>query len=376
MRNTHIHPSLSGPARTFRGAVSLHSHTLHSRESFAFLPRGAVAAHKAWTGFRRSRKRSSPGTAHEPDLSRAWWTPPLSPRQAWNLEVSQIENALQLRPHVSLTDHDSIEAGILLRVSQPDLEAPISVEWTVPYRSTFFHLGVHHLPPQHARTIFGELALYSARPAARRLASLLTWLQEFPQVLVVLNHPCWDEKRIGYGIHLTVVEDLLRRHGACIHALELNGFRPPAENRAAARLAAAFDMPLVSGGDRHGREPSSVLNLTNAKDFSEFVDEVRRGRRSEILLMPQQREPRRLRLIRSIADVLRDDDGHALGWKRWSDRIFYWCDDGESRSLRQLWGDSPPELVSGFVGLIRLVEHRRMQDVLRLALAEEKELAI
>jgi hypothetical protein len=36
-----------------------------------------------------------------------------------------------------------------------------------------------------------------------------------------------------------------------------------------------WDQTIISGGDRHGCEPSAVLNLTNAKTFSEFIDEIR-----------------------------------------------------------------------------------------------------
>jgi len=57
---------------------------------------------------------------------------------AWN--GRQIAN-LGLRPLVSLTDHDNIDAGLALE------DEPISVEWTVPYERSIVHLGIHNLPP-------------------------------------------------------------------------------------------------------------------------------------------------------------------------------------------------------------------------------------
>jgi hypothetical protein len=201
----------------------------------------------------------------------------------------------------------------------------------------------------------------------------MSWLDELPEVLIVFNHPCWDEKGIGQDNHDALVRDFLARCGGWIHALELNGLRPWAENRSAAARAAAYDYPFISGGDRHGREPNSVLNLSAAIRFSEFVEEIRRDQHSQILLMPQYHESLRLRIVQNICDILRDDEGHSLGWKRWSDRVFYHCEDGEARSLTELWGRTAPSVVNWFIGLVRLAQHRRMRGALRLALAEKQE---
>jgi len=50
--------------------------------------------------------------------------------------------------------------------------------------------------------------------------------------------------------------------------------------------------------------------------------EVRAGR-SVIALLPRLRESRKLRLFETACDVLRDHPGHARGWVRWTDRVFY-----------------------------------------------------
>ena len=49
------------------------------------------------------------------DFSQAYWTPPLPPKLAFELESNQIEADLELMSLVSLTDHDSIEAPSSLR---------------------------------------------------------------------------------------------------------------------------------------------------------------------------------------------------------------------------------------------------------------------
>src|ERR1044071_2233834 len=82
--------------KTARTGVCLHGHTLHSKECLSFLPRIL----KLIPGMRAVLRR------HEwVDFSRAYWTPPLPPRQAFLLERKQLEE-LELAAIVSLTDHD------------------------------------------------------------------------------------------------------------------------------------------------------------------------------------------------------------------------------------------------------------------------------
>ena len=63
----------------------------------------------------------------EEDLSRMWWTPPLTPRQAFDLEARQIEDRLELEPIVSVSDHDSIAAPMLLQVLHRRSSVPVSI---------------------------------------------------------------------------------------------------------------------------------------------------------------------------------------------------------------------------------------------------------
>jgi len=88
-------------------------------------------------------------------FSRAYWTPPLTPASAMRVERTQIEN-LGLRPLVSLTDHDNIDAGLALK------DEPISVEWTVPYERSVLHLGIHNLPVDSARSWISVMAAYTS----------------------------------------------------------------------------------------------------------------------------------------------------------------------------------------------------------------------
>ena len=274
------------------------------------------------------------------DLKRAWWTSPLSPLGAWSLEKSQIENALELGALVSITDHDNIDAGL--------------------------HLGV----------LDETRACFTENPEESGIAPLLERLHSLPETLIVFNHPLWDEKEIGQTEHRQHVDAFIRGFGRWLHALELNGLRPWQENQSVAQLAAAFSMPLISGGDRHGREPNACVNLTNASSFAEFADEVRRDGWSDVLFMPQYREPFKLRILQNVGDILENDEQHSLGWMRWCDRVFYVTDEGVEKSLAELWGNRFPTVVNRFVALMGLVRHRRVIAALRLALMEKREFAL
>src|ERR1700733_9488105 len=152
-------------------------------------------------------------------MARGWWTPPLGPHDAWSLEKSQIE-ALDPNAIVSITDHDNIEAPVSLQVLEECQGTPISVEWTVPFGPTFFHLGVHNLPPCRARALWAEMDDYRQNPDEARLSEILTALASLHSVLLVFNHPLWDEHGIGQTAHRDAVLEFLRRFEPSLHALE------------------------------------------------------------------------------------------------------------------------------------------------------------
>jgi len=152
--------------------------------------------------------------------------------------------------------------------------------------------------------------------------------------------------------------------------------RPWTENREVADLCHAASLPLISGGDRHGREPNAVLNLTNAATFDEFVAEVRTDSWSDVYFAPHSAESRALRVYRTVCDILRDDPAHGLGWTRWSDRIFYQSANGEAKPLTGAWESGPPHVIRFFVDMVKLIDHDRVAPTLRALGGGRRELAL
>lgn len=352
-----------------RTAVSLHSHTMYSEESLEMIPRYTARVRYLGAAIRRQQAQYGRRTGHELDFSTAFWTPPFAPRQAFRIEEKQIHRRLQLAALVSLTDHDDVRAGLLLRVLERCSNAPVSTEWTVPFGPTFFHLGVQNLPVGEARDIMARLSAFTAKPTDSEFWALLGMLNAYPDVLLVLNHPLWDEKGIGAANHTQVLETLLERHGRWLHALELNGLRSWEENKNVLRLAQQSGLPLVGGGDRHGREPSAILNLTSSDNFVDFVHETRRNRRTHVLFMPSYAEPLKLRILQTMIDVVREYPENLEGRRHWVDRVYYRESPGSApKPISELWQDGGPKLVKRFVAAMRLLESPALGSVLRIAL--------
>jgi hypothetical protein len=123
---------------------------------------------------------------------------------------------------------------------------------------------------------------------------------------------------------------------------------------------------VIAGGDRHCSEPNALLNITNAASFEEFVAEIRTAGRSQVLVMPQYREPLTCRLMRSIADVMRDNEAHAHGWVRWSDRVFFRRADGSVDALSSVWGTgNGPMVIRAFARAAQLLDSRGFQAAMR-----------
>ncbi len=352
----------------FRSGVSLHSHTMFSEESLEMVPRYTGKVPFLGAAIRRQEAEYSAKASSPFDFNRAFWTPPLTPRQAYRLEEKQIQRLLQLSPLVSLTDHDDTRAAPLLRVMNRFRYAPISTEWTIPFEPTFFHLGIHNLPAEHARELQSQMASYTSGSASGQLTNCLERLNSYPHVLVVLNHPLWDEKGIGSVPHRAALSLLLEKHRRHIHAVEVNGLRSWVENQAVISLGRTLGLPVVSGGDRHGREPNAILNLSPAGSFNEFVEEVRYRRKSHVIFMPQYREPLRLRILQTMVDVLRDYPENVEGRRSWSDRVFFRDPQGNTTPLTHIWKDGGPKIIREFIRVMRLLEWRGLQSALRIAL--------
>ncbi len=362
--------SNSAVVSQFRTGVCLHGHTLYSEECLSFLPRYlrmAPGIGPVVDGYERGPERV--------DFARAYWTPPLSPASALRLEQKQIEK-IGLRPFVSLTDHDNIDAGMSLQIAADPGEVPVSVEWTVPYAKTIFHLGIHNLPAGSAREWNARFTAFTAAPNEEALPGILRELAENRDVLIVLNHPLWLEEGIEQADHDLALPRLLRECIDGLHAFELNGTRKWKENSKVVELAAAWARPLVSGGDRHACEPAACINLTNATIFAEFVTEIRSGQ-SIVYFMPHYREPMALRIIETAWDILRPYPGYP-GRERWTDRVFYRGDDGIARSLSELWRERTPWVMTAPVGtltgFLRLIAAPGLRGAMRHFLAERGEI--
>jgi hypothetical protein len=358
-------------AERFTTAVSLHSHTSHSREYLDFIPRvlRRVPPADRLRCWLEKRHSATPDKAVR--YGSAFWRPPLLPRDAYGLEAGQVRDALGLRPFVSITDHDDIAA--CAELCTLGIEVPISTEWTIPYQGTVFHIGVHNLPVDQARGLEVEMARVTANPAPAAIAGMLGTLDSLPDVLLVLNHPLSNEERVERPVHVQLLREFLAGYRDRMHAIELNGLQPAADNRECIELAAEIGLPVISGGDRHCREPNANLNLTSAGSFAEFVDEVRRQRLSQVLFMPQYREPIPARYIEFIWHAVQTYPAFT-GRERWIDRIFYERENGELVSLAQEWPRGEPKAVSGFVSVVEFLATPRMRGTLRWALGEQGEI--
>jgi hypothetical protein len=355
---------------TYRTAVSLHSHTNQSKESLLFIPEFA----EKWPILRWALKEKCKKSARPVDFSQAYWTPPLPPKLAFELESNQIESDLALMSLVSLTDHDSIGAPSALRQLPDPVNVPFAVEWSIPFDGAVFHLGIHNLPESRAHLIMDDLAEYTRNPAAPRLPDLLAALHECPEVLIVFNHPLWDQRDLGSAAFLPILDRFLQGFNEYLHAFELNAMRVWSENKAVVDLAGVWRRPVVSGGDRHGCEPSGALNLTRASSFSEFVHEIRNDQISHVVFMPQYAEPLGIRFMQTVIDVIRDYPDHPVGSRRWDERVFHVdCYTGFHRPLAALW-KAPPTFLGRIFSVIRMVENASVRHALNVTFRGKSEL--
>jgi hypothetical protein len=358
----------SGAAKAFQTGVSLHSHTNQSQETLDFVANWSAQYALLRPLVHRLERRSKQVHSLPINWAASYWTPPLTPKLAFDLESNQIAK-LGLSPLVSISDHDNIQAPLLLRSVPSARHIPISVEWTAPYAGNqAFHFGVHNLPSARASQWMATLNEFTANPNDDRLTEILVALNEEPNVLLVFNHPIWDLYLIGKERHNFLVNQFLQKNGAWFHALELNGLRNWDENRATRRLAEQWNMQLISGGDRHGVEPNANINLTNATSFNEFVHEIRRERRSNVLFMPQYMEPWKHRILQSTMDAIRDYPEFPQGSRTWDERVYHPSQDGTIRPLSELWpGGRPPRVLKFMLSLIRMMGRGPVSSSLRYA---------
>ncbi len=343
----------------FSTAVSLHAHTSYSREVMSDLPRYIAKIPIVAARFKRS--------SADIDFSKGWWHPPIDARGVFESEVTQIERRFGLHSIVSLTDHDDIAAGLDVQRLYAASRAPISVEWTVPWEDGFFHFGVHNLPPASAREWFARLQAFTAHPRPGELDDILDNLNAIPGVLLVFNHPVWDLACVGDARHAQALGRFMHAYGPMIHAFEINGYRSRRENGRVRALATDYDIPLISGGDRHALAPNAVVNLTAARTFAEFAGEVRAGE-SHVVVMPEYAQPTELRKLAAAGDVVRHYRSYPKERRHWTGRVSWHWEDGV-KPLSVLWPDGGPLMVRSALTALRFaaspVARALMAPVLR-----------
>ena len=372
LKNTRLHilhraRSLSQNAKT---GVSLHCHTQYSKEMLDFIPHYAEKLPIISYFWKKERDKYLEREGKAIDFSSAYWSPPMTERDVFGIEKAQINNA-GLDAIVSISDHDSIEANLKLGEETENAVAPISLEWTVPFEYGFFHVGVHNLPKESAIETTKTLLDYTfaENPTNERLHELFSMLGELPEVLVVLNHPIWDIEIVGKERHETLLKNFLKEHGRWIHAFEINGFRSWSENKAVIEMAEALGMPLVTGGDRHGCKPNTVINLTNSKTFAEFAEEVRVDKHAEVVLMPEYKQPLHSRQLQSFSEILKLYPEFPEGRQKWFDRVHF--DTGDGYGVRQLsvhWKRGGPSWLRWAIWTLGVLGHERLRPAFRLAM--------
>jgi hypothetical protein len=240
-----------------------------------------------------------------------------------------------------------------------------------------FHLGIHNLPSARAADWMRVLEDFTANPSDGELTQILAALHQEPNVLVVFNHPMWDLYLVGQEKHEFLVNEFIQKNGTWLHALELNGLRHWDENRAVRCLAAQWNMLLISGGDRHGVEPNANINLTDATSFTEFVHEIRRQKKSNVLFMPQYAEPWKHRILQSTMDAIRNYPEFPQGSRTWDERVYHPDAQGVVRPLTEIWPKGrAPRAIGWTIAMVQLLGKGPVSGGLRIAWSDSQKLRL
>ena len=258
------------PDREFGYAVSLHNHSCHSVEKLAALNQVVKLA------FMRPLSgvlKSSFGLGGVSDLNYAEITfnPPYTPDDVYQMEAAAAARWGFDGVHLAITDHDEFAGSLALLRGRPDLNGRIALseELSLWFQGHLFHLGVSHMPESAVEETHVRI---QAVARGGRYDELFETLAA-SGCLVVLNHPliAWA------GAEKIPVTELLSRYGWAIHALEVNGMRTREENDRVLELARQWHKPVVGGGDSHLLVASSVISLSRAASFKDFIAEVKDG---------------------------------------------------------------------------------------------------
>lgn len=261
----------SHPQREFDYAVSLHNHSCHSVEKLAAL--NHVVKRIFMRPCRGVLQRSfGLGGVSALNYAEITFNPPYTPEDVYQMEAAAAANWGFDGVHLAITDHDEFAGSLALLRGRPDLNGRIAVseELSLWFQGHLFHLGVCHIGESEAEETHSQIQ-HAAR--AMRYDELFETLAA-SGCLVTLNHPlvAW-----GPGAQTIPVMELLSRYGWAIHALEVNGMRPREENDRVLELARQWRKPVVGGGDSHLLVASSILTLSRAATFKDFIAEVKDG---------------------------------------------------------------------------------------------------
>ncbi|MGA7219080.1 MAG: hypothetical protein WBX38_12225 [Candidatus Sulfotelmatobacter sp.] len=271
----YIYRECPHPEREFGYAVSLHNHSHYSVEKLAALNQVVkLAFMRPLSGI----LQRSFGLGDVPNLNYAEITfnPPYTPEDVYRMEAASAADWGFDGVHLAITDHDEFAGSLALLRGRPDLTGctngriAIGEELSLWFHGHLFHLGVSHMPES---TVEETHTRMQAAARAGRYDELFETLAASGS-LVVLNHPliAWAK-----GAETIPVTDLLSRYGWAIHALEVNGMRTREENDRVLELARQWRKPVVGGGDSHLLVASSILSLSRAATFKDFIAEVKDG---------------------------------------------------------------------------------------------------
>ena len=267
----YVYRECPHPERDYGYAVSLHNHSRYSVEKLAALNHVVKRVFmRPWSGI----LQESFGLGDVPDLNYAEITfnPPYSPEDVYEMEAAAASRWGFDGVHLAITDHDEYAGGLALLNGRPDLNGRIAVseELSLWFQGHLFHLGVNHMSVGGAEETHSQIQAAAQGGRYDELFEILAAIG----CLVILNHPlvAW-----GPGAESIPVTNLLARYGWAIHALEINGMRSREENDRVLELAQKWRKPVVGGGDSHLLVASSVLSLSRAATFEDFIAEVKDG---------------------------------------------------------------------------------------------------
>jgi hypothetical protein len=259
------------PHQEFGYAVSLHNHSCHSVEKLAALNHVSKLAYmRPLAG--TLQKSFGLGGISNLNYADITFNPPYTPDDVYEMEAAAAAKWGFDGVHLAITDHDEFAGSLVLLHSRPDLHGRIALseELSLWFQGHLFHLGVSHLPESGVEQTHAQI---QAAAQGGRYDELFERLSA-SGCLVVFNHPL-----LPWGPEAKIIPatELLSRYGWAIHALEVNGMRPREENDRVLELARQWRKPVVGGGDSHLLVASSMISLSNAATFQDFVAEVKDG---------------------------------------------------------------------------------------------------